>query len=287
MKRYCILFLGTVVCILCTGCASKPVEPETLSPPALSLSFDRIEAQGLDHISLYFLLNAENPNASGMGINMSEWTITLNDRQVEKGAFINLEKLYLESGASGTFPGRIELDKTALNIFTDETDFSEYELKLRLEMDAAFADGDSSAVLVLGETRFPRVREPVFTITSISVMRAELINTCLKVKLRIDNPNVFAVALSSFAYELYGSGRFWADGTVKDVMRIEPQSSTEQELFLIMNFINMKRELLDQIIALQTVRYRLAGNSAVSTGIDYLSQFSIDFDHTGDSPVIE
>jgi LEA14-like dessication related protein len=118
-------------------------------------------------------------------------------------------------------------------------------------------------------------------------MRAELINTRLKVRVRIDNPNGFAVDLSSFAYELYGSGRFWADGTVKDVMHIDPKASTERDLFLIMNFINMKRDLLDQVIALQTVDYRFAGESAVSTGIDYLPRFRMDFDRIGNSPVIE
>jgi LEA14-like dessication related protein len=199
---------------------------------------------------------------------------------------VNLEKAYLESGGSGNFPVRVDLDDAALTLFAD-TGVPEYELKVSLDMGFSFEGGDSFTGPVLGEARFPRIREPVFTITSIAVMRAELINTRLKVNLRIDNPKVFAVDLSSFAYELYGSGRFWADGTVKDVMHIAPQGSTERELFLIMNFINMKRDLLDQVISLQTVQYRFAGESAVSTGIEYLPRFRIDFDRIGDSPVVE
>jgi LEA14-like dessication related protein len=275
--------------ILCTTCASKPAVPETLPVPGPvhSLSFDRIEARDPEHISLYFLLTAENPRPDRMSVNMESWTVTLNNRPVEEGVLVNLEKAWLESGASGTFPVRIELGTPALLPGETDADVSEYELRVRLGMDFVFEGGDSFSGPVLGEARFPRIRGPVFTITAITVMRAELINTRLKVSLRIDNPNDFEVALSSFAYELYGSGRFWADGTLKDVMCIAGRSSVERDFFLIMNFINMKRDLLDQVIALQTVRYRFSGESAVSTGIDYLPKFSIDFDHIGESPVIE
>jgi LEA14-like dessication related protein len=285
MKRYLILLSGTVL-ILCAACASKPA-PAVLLQPGHSLAFDRIEAEDPEHISLYFFLKAENPRSSGMSITMEDWALTLNDKVVEKGALINLETAYLESGDSGIFPVRLDLENPALILLSEDTDFSEYKLQMRLDMDFAFEGGDSVTEPVIGEARFPRIREPVFTITSISVMRAELINTRLKIKVRIDNPNVFPVDLSSFAYELYGAGRFWADGIVKDVMHIAPRASTERDLFLIMNFINMKRDLLDQVITLQSVNYRFAGESAVSTGIEYLPRFRMDFDRIGNSPVVE
>jgi LEA14-like dessication related protein len=275
--------------ILCTACAGKPAAPETPPDPAPvpSLGFDRIEARDPEHISLYFLLRVENPRPDPISINMENWTIMLNNRLVEEGVLVNLEKAWLESRNSGTFPVRIDLESPALLPSEADVDVSEYELRVRLDMDFVFEDGDSFSGPVLGEARFPRIRGPVFTITAITVMRAELINTRLKVSLRIDNPNDFELALSSFAYELYGSGRFWANGILKDVMRIAGQGSVEQDLFLIMNFINMKRDLLDQVIALQTVHYRFSGESAVSTGIDYLPKFRINFDRIGESPVIE
>jgi LEA14-like dessication related protein len=132
-----------------------------------------------------------------------------------------------------------------------------------------------------------QIQEPVFTITSIAVMKAELINTRFKVSLRVDNPNSVPLELSAFTYELYAGGRFWADGGETAVMQIPPGGFAEKDLFLMMNFLNMKREVLDQIIALKAVRYRFSGNVLVSTGIENLPQFTMRFDRSGESPVMQ
>jgi LEA14-like dessication related protein len=114
----------------------------------------------------------------------------------------------------------------------------------------------------------PRIQQPVFEITAIVIMQAELINTRLKVKVKITNPNPFPVDLSLFQYELYGAGRFWADGTEKDVLTIPAGEAAEKDLFLVMNFINMRRELLDQVIAMNRVRYRFAGSVQIAAALE-------------------
>jgi LEA14-like dessication related protein len=131
----------------------------------------------------------------------------------------------------------------------------------------------------------PQIQEPVLTISSIAILQAELINTRFKVRLRIDNPNSFPVELSALSYELYGAGRFWADGSENAVMQIPPEGFAENELFLVMNFMNMKREVLDTIIALKAVQYRFRGEAAISAGTKTQPQFTMGFDLMGESPV--
>jgi LEA14-like dessication related protein len=130
-----------------------------------------------------------------------------------------------------------------------------------------------------------RIREPEFTITSIRILQAELINTRFRVKVRINNPNPFPVELSSLRYKLYGAGRFWAEGTEKDVFLIPPGGSEEKELYLVMNFIEMRRDLLDRIIALKNVRYRFTGTVEVAAGTDRKIIHSGSFDLEGESEV--
>lgn len=138
-----------------------------------------------------------------------------------------------------------------------------------------------------GEGTFPRIREPVFTITAIRILQAELINTRFLVTLRIDNPNPFPVELSRFRYELYGDRRFWADGEVQDVLRVEGRSSTERQIGLVMNFIDMRRELLDRIIALKSVDYRFTGEAQISLDLGYIKDFESSFDQSGVAAVSE
>ena len=131
----------------------------------------------------------------------------------------------------------------------------------------------------------PVIREPSFSITSIKILQAELINTRLKVLLRIDNPNSFPVTLSSFSYELYGEGRFWADGAVKDVFTVPASGYSEKDLFLVMNFIDMRRDLLDKVIAMEMVKYRFTG--AVEINAENMPVLSRSFNLEGESEVTE
>jgi len=127
--------------------------------------------------------------------------------------------------------------------------------------------------------------EPEFTIVSIAVLQADLINTVFQTVVRIDNPNDFAVDLSYLIYELYGNGRFWGDGAGKDILHIPAQSSCEAEFSFIMNFINMNRRLLDDIIALRQVNYRFKGEAQVEIDIPKIPAFKTNFERSGLSEV--
>ena len=129
--------------------------------------------------------------------------------------------------------------------------------------------------------------EPEFTITSITILQADLINTRMKLNLKIDNPNTYPVNLSSFRYELFGDNNFWAGATERDLAHIPPQSSVESSFDFNMNFIGMKRKLLDDIIAMRQVNYRITGEMKMETGITSHPVFTMKFDYSGNSPVIK
>ena len=127
--------------------------------------------------------------------------------------------------------------------------------------------------------------KPEFSIVSIAVLQADLINTEFLTVVRIDNPNGFAVDLSSLSYELYGNGRYWGDGRGKDILHIPALSSCEAEFSFVMNFINMNRRLLDDIIALRQVNYRFKGEAQVETDIPRVPAFITNFERSGLSEV--
>jgi LEA14-like dessication related protein len=131
------------------------------------------------------------------------------------------------------------------------------------------------------------VIEPEFNVISIAVIQADLINTLFEAVIKIDNPNKFAVNLSSLGYELYGNGKLWADGKGKDILHVPALSSCETEFRFSMNFINMNRILLDDIIAKRQVRYRFAGNVAVEPDIPNSDPFNMNFERSGLSGVKE
>jgi len=140
---------------------------------------------------------------------------------------------------------------------------------------------------VVVEPEVVEVKDPSFNIVSIAVIQADLINTQFEAVIKIDNPNAFDLNLSSMGYELYGDGKLWADGKGKDILLVPANSSCQTEFLFSMNFINMSRPLLDDIIAKRQVRYRFAGNVEVSPLIPNVDPFKMKFEQSGYSGVKE
>jgi len=127
--------------------------------------------------------------------------------------------------------------------------------------------------------------EPEFDIISIVILQADIVVTEFEATLRIKNPNGFAVELSSITYELYGNGQFWADGTENDILHIPAQSSEETKFIFKMNFIDMSRRLLDDVIAMRQINYRFRGQALMKPLIPNTSSFLVNFDCFGLSEV--
>jgi LEA14-like dessication related protein len=228
---------------------------------------------------------------------LGDWKVLMNGLDVKAGAVLTAgkgEESFPLSGASAEVPPipvKLELDLSH-PVFAElagpgYAGLKENQVRLALYPDFIYGAASTIPVQAEAEASFPQIREPVFTITAITVRKAELINTRFKVSLRVDNPNFFPVELSSLNYELYGDGRFWAGGKEQEILVVAPEDSAETSLSFVMNFINMRRELLDQVIALKEVKYRFTGEALVATGIAYLPQFLTQFDRSGLSEVIE
>jgi LEA14-like dessication related protein len=129
------------------------------------------------------------------------------------------------------------------------------------------------------------VIDPEFNVISIYILQADIVVTEFEATLKVNNPNDFPMVLSSIAYELYGNGRFWAGNTVSDILQIPANSSRETKFTFTMNFIDMNRQLLDDVIAMRQVNYRFRGKARVQPVIRNSSVFDVDFDCSGLSEV--
>ena len=127
--------------------------------------------------------------------------------------------------------------------------------------------------------------EPEFEVVSIIILQSDLVVTEFETLLRITNPNVFAVEVISIAYELHGNGVFWAEGERTENLHILPHSSHETTFRFEMNFIDMPRRLLDDIVALRRVNYRFLGEAEIKLDFLNIDSFYASFDYSGTSEV--
>jgi LEA14-like dessication related protein len=305
MKTVRPRFLAALSVVFCcaaallAGCAEDPVARAPQPAPAASLRYETLEGQDVSHLSLFFTLEAENPRDEAAGILIQGWAVSLDGRELGPDARLEAEGLLPEGGAafpvSALAAGETRNFPLVLNLnlerFLEGASVAGNggEAEAALDLQLVYVYPTSGRVTVSMRTRvvFPLIREPQFKILSIGIKKAELINTRFLVKISVNNPNAFPLDLSAFSYELYNGSRFWAGGTAPDVLNVPAKSSAETELFLMMNFIDMRRGLLDEIIALRQVDYRFAGTALVDTGVAFLPHFEWAYDQSGRSAVTE
>jgi len=134
------------------------------------------------------------------------------------------------------------------------------------------------------------VKEPEFEVVSIIILQADLVVTEFETVLRVKNPNEFDVELSSFTYELFANGNSWGSGAADRILNIPALSSGETSIIFSMNFINMSRRLLDDVIAMRQVNYRFRGTAEVQPDITNrqgvrIRNFMMNYDCSGLSEV--
>jgi LEA14-like dessication related protein len=302
MKESACFQIIIVFALIFTACKSKPITPETVVPeteavssPFATLAFTGIQADDVEHLRVSFNLEVNAPSASRARI--ESWRVLIDGQDVSPSFSLNYPKEEFTLGstvqegnlafqARREIPLTLSMDIAALAA-KGLAPKDDYAVTLTADLDVFSGTAVSTKITAQRTAEFPGIQEPRFIITSIAVLKAELINTRFRVNMRIDNPNPFPLEMSGLSYELYGNGRRWADGTDKNSFVVNGRSSVQGSLYLLMNFIDMDRNLLNQIVNLVDVNYHFTGEAQVSTGIDYLPKFKKGFDLSGYSEVLD
>ena len=259
------------------------------TPSTFVLAFRGVEADDPAHMKVLFDLEAEPPLPSGGSAEIASWQIEINGQDAKFAFSLEYPQagpLSMKTPMTSRIPLKLNMDISELAA-KGLAPNDDYNITFIAELNYSLPSTPPERVEVRGLAAFPGVQPPRFNVTEIAIIKAELVNTRFRVGLKIDNPNPFPIELSAFSFNLYGNGMLWADGAEKNIIRVRENSSLEGNLMLLMNFINMNRALLDQIISLEDVNYRFAGDVQISTGIDFLPKFNDGFDVSGYSKVLE
>jgi LEA14-like dessication related protein len=281
-----------VLIVLLSFCKSLPnqdeAQPKALKQgnPVATMEFDRIEVLSMKQAALHYRLKADNPRLMAADIEIRGWNGFLNGVSFDTYSAI----LKTDSGAALGTRFHVEPVSTLekdLILLLDLYDSDKFLTELFIDIEYHYKNDDTLHETITETVTFPWIREPKFDITSIKILQADIVNTRAELNLVIKNPNVFPINLLSFRYELYGDGSFWARGVERDLLLIPAKSTSETIINFEMNFIGMNRRLLDDIIAMRQVRYRVVGEMEVGSDMPWLPRFSMKFDYSGDSAVLK
>jgi len=264
------------------SCATVPAEPEPSAAIVLSVvGTPVVTAVDLDTVSVSAELLAANTGGRAAALSALRAEATSDGVALAAPAVVELggpgARAELAPGAERSVPVELVLDAPP-----GDGPMVPFALLSVLAFSSPSGPGEARLEL-RGE--FPRIMPPAMSISSIRILKDELINTKLGVELVVSNPNAFALTFAELDYRLYGEGRYWASGCLAKPFVVPAGEATKASLYLTMNFTDMSRSLLDQVIKLATVSYRLVGSGRVDTGLEFLPRFELPFDMSGRAEV--
>jgi LEA14-like dessication related protein len=268
---------------LLLGCATKGPPPPGTSPKARIAS---VRAVALDQhrLRLPFVLTLANPGSRKLVLESFDCSVEVEG--VEAGCIEGREAASIGPGGSAALPLEFFVDARRLGDAISGPG-GPATAAFRIEARAVLRDAGGSALSATAsaEGSFPLVREPRLRILALKIARDILVTTQLKLEIEVDNPNAFPIELGSLAYDFYGEGEPWSGGKAERPLLVPAESSRQLPLAFELNFADRDRALLDLVANLQVLRYRLKGSGEVSTGLDYLPGFRLEFDEEGSCQV--
>jgi LEA14-like dessication related protein len=260
--------------------AEAPPEalPTAVLEPGAALSLDQYR------LKLPFTLDLDNSRGAALALEALDCRLLVEGS--EAGRLSYREPKTLAGGESLSLPFEFALDMRDLDPSISGLE-GPAAAAWRAETRLVLKTG-AGKTLELGSQAsgsFPIIREPRFRIYSVKIERDLLVTTQLALGLEISNPNAFPLVFRSFDYDFYGEGKIWADGASDDAASIPARGSLRRSLRFTMNFADMDRRLFDLVAKLKVVRYRLAGQAGMATGLDFLPAFVTTFDDEGSCAV--
>lgn len=282
-----------LIVLLASACATRkpaaprPAPPPPSLPPTASVAVGAAAYRDQRRLGLPFSIEVGNPGPSPMKLESIECVLTVEG--TEAGRLGLGPGTLIAGGGSASVPMDFQIDLRKLGEGISGSGgpaTASWKIEARARLKAS--DGAALEALASAKGAFPIVREPIFRLTSVTIERDLLVTTNLRLGLRIDNPNAFPIEYRSLDYDFYGEGRLWsaAEDESDEAATVPAGGSAERALRFTMNFADMDRALFDLVAKLKAVRYRLAGQARVSTGLDALPDFVTRFDREG-SCVVE
>ncbi len=169
--------------------------------PKLTFRSASIEALDMEGATVAFTFDLENPNGFGVDLARVGWTVDVEGTRVASGDVPGGLKIRANGTSPVTFPVRVRYQDVPgiVSLLGSGKDVVQYKLAGTLGVRTPLGILD---VPLSHEDRLRLPSVPHFAIEGISVRSASFTELALDVRLRIRNPNAFALPLGRLDYAL-------------------------------------------------------------------------------------
>jgi LEA14-like dessication related protein len=121
--------------------------------------------------------------------------------------------------------------------------------------------------MLLAACAATRLQTPQLQVAGVEVLRSDLFQQQLRVRMRVQNPNDRELPVRSITYQMEVAGEAFASGESVQAFVVPALGSTEFDVSVTANAAGAVLKLLSGGGRLDAVDYRLVGKVALSSGL--------------------
>ncbi len=250
------------------------------SKPKVSVADQRLTHLDFKRVNLAFDIQVDNPNPVGIQLAGLDYDLKLAGHRFATGS--QNKQMQLKPSASSKF-------ELPLSMSFQEIYQGIGKLKGKDQISYELATGLMIDVPLLGKLRYPVTTKgtlplpklPKVSLKNLTLEKLSYSGATLALRLAVDNPNAFGVALDKLQYDFKVNGKRWLSGNRSSLGNIAKNQSNDITLPITLNFMEMGSSLYGLLKGGEELNYTLNGNLDATGGHPLIGRFKMPINNSG------
>ena len=273
--------LVTAPLLALQGCDTLNVKRALESQsPTVSVAGQRLTHLDFQQATVAFDIQVDNPNPIGLSLAGLDYDLKLAGHSFASGR--QNKRMQLKAAGPSNF-------QLPLSMRFSEIYQGLKELKGKNEVPYELTTGLMIDVPLLGKLRYPvstsgtlpLPRLPRVKLQSLTLEKLNYSGATLALKLKVDNPNGFAVALDKLRYDFKVNGKRWVSGNRASLGNLGSNQGNEVTVPITLNFMELGSGLYSLLQGGQELDYSLSGKLDATGGHPLIGSFAMPINRSG------
>lgn len=282
IKNTMILFFALSLILSGSGCSmiGTLIGRTRIKEPEVSFIGAELSKLSFDAVDFLFDLKIKNPNKIGIKLASFDYDFLINESSFIKGT----QDRGLEIAGNGEETIRFPLSLRFSDLYQAfqilrNQGISSYRINVGLSFDIPILGAIRIPISKSGE--FPLVKIPKISLDSVILENISLSGASLKIALKLNNPNIFAIILSNIKYQFNINGQNLISGNMEQKIQVNENNENIIQIPVSVNFLQAGMAIQQILTGNDNLNYQLKGNLDITTSHQLLEQLNLPFDLSG------
>ncbi len=254
--------------------------------PEVEFTEVRLRKLSFDRADLELDLRINNPNPLSIRLAGFSYDLFIDQQPFLKGR--EDREVTLAANAESTIPLPLTISFDHLYAAFRELrqkDAAEYLLQCALFFDLPILGRVEIPASKTGALPLPKI--PAMNIQSLSLQRLSLSGADLVLRVQMENPNAFTMALEGMQYQLFVDDQAWASGETGNRISLAERGNGLVEIPISLDLLRMGTSIRSLVTGSKPLSIRLLGDLDMSTSMPPLDRTHLPFDLQGSTAVLQ